>query len=203
MQLKIGITSLGGTHDLWMRYWLAAGNINPDTDVAMVVVPAAQMVANMQTGTLHAFCVGEPWASQLVEKRFGYAAVTTAELWQDHPEKVFALRAAWVDKYPKAAKALLVAIQEAQIWCDTVANQADLVQPSFGPLPSPCARFAASGSGQFGFGQRSPSGYVCLPHQVLEQFCLLSLPQPRCLVFDGEHSLGLPDSADRHQSGRG
>ena len=33
--LKVGMTFPGGTHDLWMRYWLAAGGINPDQDVVL------------------------------------------------------------------------------------------------------------------------------------------------------------------------
>ena len=45
------MTFPGGTHDLWIRYWLAAGGINPDTDVWMFVVPPPQMLANLKTGT--------------------------------------------------------------------------------------------------------------------------------------------------------
>jgi len=42
----------------------------------------------------------------------GYSALTTGEIWQDHPEKAFTMRADWVDKNPKATKALLMAVQE-------------------------------------------------------------------------------------------
>lgn len=66
MRLKVAVTYPGGTHDLWMRYWLAPGGINPDTDVSMFIVPPPQMVANMKAGTMHAFCVGEPWNAQLI-----------------------------------------------------------------------------------------------------------------------------------------
>ena len=45
------MTFRGGTHDLWIRYWLAAGGINPDTDVSTIVIPPPQMVANMKAGT--------------------------------------------------------------------------------------------------------------------------------------------------------
>jgi nitrate/nitrite transport system substrate-binding protein len=126
LQLKFAITHPGGTHDLWLRYWLAAGGINPDTDVSMFVVPPPQMVANMKAGTMHAFCVGEPWNAQLIQERLGYSALVTGELWRDHPEKSFAMRADWVDRYPKATKALLVAIQSAQIWCDRPENKDEM-----------------------------------------------------------------------------
>ena len=62
------MTFRGGTHDLWIRYWLAAGGIDPDKDVSTIVVPPPQMVANMKVGTMDAFCVGEPWNDQLVNQ---------------------------------------------------------------------------------------------------------------------------------------
>jgi nitrate/nitrite transport system substrate-binding protein len=105
-----------------MRYWLSANGINPNTEADLVVVPPAQMVANMQTGTMDTFCVGEPWNQRLVNKKLGYTAAQTGELWDKHPEKAFSMRADWVDANPKAAKALLMAVQEAQIWCDDPAN---------------------------------------------------------------------------------
>ena len=85
--VKVAVTFPGGTHDLWMRYWLAAGGIDPDKDVSTIVVPPPQMVANMKVDTMEAFCVGEPWNAQLVNQKFGYTALTTGELWKDHPEK--------------------------------------------------------------------------------------------------------------------
>ena len=121
-KFKAAVTFPGGTHDLWMRYWLSANGVDPNKDADLVVVPPPQMVANMQTGTMDTFCVGEPWNQRLVNKTLGYTAAQTGELWDKHPEKSFSLRADWVDANPKAAKALLMAVQEAQIWCDDPAN---------------------------------------------------------------------------------
>jgi nitrate/nitrite transport system substrate-binding protein len=120
---KVAMTFRGGTHDLWIRYWLAAGGINPDTDCSVIVIPPAQMVANMKTGTQDAFCVGEPWNGQTVDQKIGYTACLTSEIWMNHPEKAFGMRADWVDQHPNAAKALTAAIQEAQMWCDQTANR--------------------------------------------------------------------------------
>ncbi len=122
----MAMTFRGGTHDLWIRYWLAAAGINPDKDVSTIVIPPAQMVANMKAGTQDAFCVGEPWGGQTVAQKIGYSACTTSELWMDHPEKVLGLRADWVDKNPIAAKALLLAVMEAQQWCDPVENREEM-----------------------------------------------------------------------------
>jgi nitrate/nitrite transport system substrate-binding protein len=85
-KFKAAVTFPGGTHDLWMRYWLAANGIDPNKDADLVVIPPPQMVANMQTGTMDVFCVGEPWNERLVNKQLGYTAATTGELWKAHPE---------------------------------------------------------------------------------------------------------------------
>jgi nitrate/nitrite transport system substrate-binding protein len=124
--LKCAVTFPGGTHDLWMRYWLAANGVDPNSDVSTIVVPPPQMVANMKAGNMQAFCVGEPWNARLVAQESGYTALVTGELWKDHPEKALSLRADWVDKHPKAAKALLMAVQEAQIWCDKPENKEEM-----------------------------------------------------------------------------
>ena len=126
--VKVAVTFPGGTHDLWMRYWLAASGIDPDKDVSTIVVPPPQMVANMKVDTMEAFCVGEPWPAQLVNQGIGYTALTTGELWKDHPEKSLGLRADWVDAHPKAAVALLCAVQEAAQWCDRDENKQEMCE---------------------------------------------------------------------------
>ena len=123
---KVAMTFRGGTHDLWIRYWLAAGGIDPDREVETIVVPPPQMVANMKVGTMDAFCVGEPWNDQLVHQSQGITACVTGEIWKDHPEKSLGMRADWVDANPKAAEALTAAVIEAQLWCDKLENKAEL-----------------------------------------------------------------------------
>ncbi|MCL6432774.1 MAG: ABC transporter substrate-binding protein [Leptolyngbyaceae cyanobacterium HOT.MB2.61] len=125
---KFAVTFPGGTHDLWMRYWLSAGGITPKKDASLIVIPPPQMVANMKEGQMEAFCVGEPWNAQLVNQGIGYTALTTGELWNNHPEKALTMRADWVDKNPKAAKAILMAVMEAQIWCDKMENKAEMAE---------------------------------------------------------------------------
>lgn len=125
-EIKAAMTFPGGTHDLWIRYWLAAGGIDPDKDVSTIVVPPPQMVANMKVGNMDVFCVGEPWNEQLVNQGIGFTACTTGELWKGHPEKAFGMRAEWVEKNPNATKALLMAVMEAQQWCDEMANKEEM-----------------------------------------------------------------------------
>jgi nitrate/nitrite transport system substrate-binding protein len=126
--VKVAMTFPGGTHDLWVRYWLAAGGIDPDKDVQTIVVPPPQMVANMKVGNMDAFCVGEPWNEQLVNQNIGYTACTTGELWFRHPEKVLGMRADWVDANPKATLAIMAAVMEAQIWCEKMENKQEMAE---------------------------------------------------------------------------
>lgn len=125
-ELKAAMTFPGGTHDLWIRYWLAAGGIDPDQDISTIVVPPPQMVANVKVGNMDAFCVGEPWPLQTVNQDIGYNALTTGEMWKDHPEKALGMRADWVDANPNAAKALLMGTLEAAMWCSQAENKEEM-----------------------------------------------------------------------------
>jgi bicarbonate transport system substrate-binding protein len=118
----------GCNQELWIRYWLGAGGINPDTDVKLIVVPPAQTVANMKTGTMDGFSTGDPWPYRIVAEDIGFMAALTAQIWPAHPEEYFALRSDWVDKHPKATKALIKGVMEAQQWCDKPENRAELAK---------------------------------------------------------------------------
>ena len=43
--MSFAMTFPPGTHAMWMRYYLAAGGINPDKDISLITVPPPQMVA--------------------------------------------------------------------------------------------------------------------------------------------------------------
>jgi nitrate/nitrite transport system substrate-binding protein len=128
--MTFAMTFPPGTHAMWMRYFLAAGGINPDKDVALVTIPPPQMVANMKVGKMDGFCVGEPWNARAIADQIGFTAITTQEIWKDHPEKVCAFREDFADKNPKTVKAILKALHEASVWLDDMKNrpeQAEIV----------------------------------------------------------------------------
>lgn len=153
-EIPVAMTFPGGTHDLWMRYWLAAGGIDPTKDVDLIVVPPPQMVANMKVGNMEAFCVGEPWNEQLVNQGIGFTACTTGEIWAKHPEKVLGMRADWVDSNPNAAKAIIMAVMEAQMWCEEAANKDEMAQIVSGRqwYKVPVADIAARIKGEINYG---------------------------------------------------
>ncbi len=121
--LTFAMTFPPGTHAMWARYYLGAGGINPDKDVALITIPPAQMVANMKIGKMDGFCVGEPWNARLIADNIGFTAVTTQDIWQDHVEKVCAFTAEFADKNPKTIKACLKALHEASVWLDDLNNR--------------------------------------------------------------------------------
>lgn len=126
--VSAAMTFPGGTHDMWIRYWMAAAGVDPNKDISTITVPPAQMVANMKVGSMDTFCVCEPWHQQLINQKIGYTAITTSELWMNHPEKAFAMRADYVQANPIATKALLKAVMEAQMWCEDPANRAEVAE---------------------------------------------------------------------------
>ena len=109
--------------DIWLRYWLAAGGVNPNTDVELLTVPAPETLQGMKNGTMEAFSTGDPWPSRITKDNVGYLAATTAQIWKVHPEEYLAVRSDWVDKNPKAAVALLKGLIEAQMWLDKAENK--------------------------------------------------------------------------------
>jgi nitrate/nitrite transport system substrate-binding protein len=113
---------------MWMRYWLAAGGINPDKDVNLITIPPPQMVANMKVDKMDGFCVGEPWNNRAIEDGIGYTVVTTQQMWKDHPEKVCAFTEEFATKNPKTVKAVLKALHLASVDLDKMENRAKFAE---------------------------------------------------------------------------
>src|SRR5690349_23634697 len=121
--MSCAMTFPPGTHAMWMRYYLGAGGINADKDVALITVPPAQMVANMRIGKMDGFCVGEPWNARVIADGIGFTSLNTQDIWKDHPEKVCAFTAEFAEKNPKRIKAVLKALHEASVWLDKLENR--------------------------------------------------------------------------------
>jgi nitrate/nitrite transport system substrate-binding protein len=133
---KMGMVFPVSTHNYELRYWLAAGGINPgyyapnkgdtsgtiDADALLSVTPPPQMPSTMEAGTIYGYCVGEPWNQQAVFKGIGVPVITDYEIWKDNPEKVFGVSKQWADKYPNTHKAVVKALIRAAQWLDANDN---------------------------------------------------------------------------------
>jgi len=121
--LTFAMTFPPGTHAMWTRYWLGSGGIHPDKDVNLITIPPPQMVANMKVDKMDGFCVGEPWNYRAIVDKIGFTAVTTQQMWRDHPEKVCAFTEEFAAKNPKTVKAILKALHLASVHLDKMENR--------------------------------------------------------------------------------
>ena len=131
---NLGMVFPVSTHNYELRYWLAAGGINPGFystedvsgqiagDVLLSVTPPPQMPATMEAGTIDGYAVGEPWNQAAVAKGIGVPVITDYDLWKNNPEKVFGLTADFVEQNPNTTLALTKALIRAAIWLDENDN---------------------------------------------------------------------------------
>jgi nitrate/nitrite transport system substrate-binding protein len=126
--MTFAMTYPPGTHAMWTRYWLGAGGLNPDRDVTLITIPPAQMVANMKVGKMDGYCVGEPWGARAIADGIGFTAITTQQIWKDHPEKVLGFTEEFATRNPKTVKACMRAILEASQWNDKLENRVRMAE---------------------------------------------------------------------------
>jgi len=124
----LGMVHPASMHNLLLRHWLACGNIDPDGDVSLTVIPPAQMVSNLKAGNIDGFCVGEPWNTRAIREDLGFVAATSLDLWSGHPEKVLGVREEWANQYPEIHLALIKALLEACDYCDDRRNRPGIVE---------------------------------------------------------------------------
>ena len=162
--MTFAMTFPPGTHAMWIRYWLAAGGINPGdasgggADISLITIPPPQMVANMQVGKMDGFCVGEPWNAKTIADDIGFTAINTQQIWKDHPEKVCAFREDFAEKNPNTVKAVLKALHEASVWLDKMENRVELANivsaPTYINCPPEAILLRLQGKYDMGDGRR-------------------------------------------------
>jgi len=116
-QHTLGMVHPSSMHNILLRYWLAAGGIDPDRDVVLETIPPAQMVADLKAGTIDGYCVGEPWNLRAAIEDIGFTVATDLEIWQGHPGKVLGVKEEWAIAYPNTHIALVKALMEACRYC--------------------------------------------------------------------------------------
>jgi nitrate/nitrite transport system substrate-binding protein len=119
---NLAMTFPGGTHDLWLRYWLLAGGVPLDS-VGIEAVPPPQMVQNMATNNVQGYCVGEPWGAVAVKQGIGFTHIATQDIWQHHPEKAFLVTRKFKEERPEVVKDCMAAILKASKWLDDFDNR--------------------------------------------------------------------------------
>jgi bicarbonate transport system ATP-binding protein len=114
---NFGMVHPSSMHNLLLRYWLAAGGIDPDNDVNLMTIPPAQMVVDLKAGTIDGYCVGEPWNYRAASEGKGFTIASDLGIWNGHPGKVLGVREDWANAYPNTHIALIKALLEACRYC--------------------------------------------------------------------------------------
>ncbi len=165
---KMGMVFPVSGHNYVLRYWLAAGGLNPGyylpgdaagttgADVQLSVTPPPQMPATLEAGTIEGYSVGEPWNQSAVAKKIGVPVIVDPDIAGLNGDKVFGMTEAFAKANPKTTKALLRAIIRAQMWLDAEGgkNRVEavklLAQPQY--VGADEKVLLASMTGKFTFG---------------------------------------------------
>jgi nitrate/nitrite transport system substrate-binding protein len=131
--IQMGVVFPVSTHNMGLRYWLAAGGINPglyaphkgdttgqiDADILLSVTPPPQMPATMEAGTIQGYSVGEPWNQQAVFRGIGVPVMAVHNKIGD---KVFGMKKEFLEKNPNTSIRVVKAMIRAAKWLDENNN---------------------------------------------------------------------------------
>jgi len=221
-QPTVAMTFPGGTHDLWVRYWLKAMGLDGST-IKIIPIPPPQMVANMETGTCQAYCVGEPWGAVAVQKGIGFTHLTSQDIWSQHPEKALVVSERFATQQPEALQRMIGAILQSSKWLDNLPNRTQAAQvlgtPSY--VNAPAADIESRLLGRYTIGEGLPNksyvddamrfyrdGKVNAPQRAhtiwaLTQFRRLGLPTAEVPVQEIADQLVLRDVYEKAAAAEG
>jgi two-component system, oxyanion-binding sensor len=111
------------THNYHLRFWMAAGGVDPDQDVRLVVLPPPYMVDSLANKHVDGFCVGAPWNSVAVDLGIGHILHFVSEILQRAAEKVLAVRANWAEENPETFRKLVRAHGRAAAFVEESVNR--------------------------------------------------------------------------------
>ena len=123
--VTFGMTFPFSTHNYQLRFWMAAGGVDPDEDVRLVVLPPPYMVDSLASGQVDAFCVGAPWNSVAVDLGVGHILHFVSDILVRAAEKVLAVRQSWSEKNPEILAALIRAASRAAEFIEQPDNRVE------------------------------------------------------------------------------
>jgi len=156
--LRFAMVYPSSSHNYLLRYWLSSAGIDPDRDIRLSVVPPPLMADCLRKGLIDGYCVGEPWNARAVEEGIGRVLISSGEIWNNHPEKVFGVTRAWADAHPNTHQAILTALLQAAQWLDQPGNRPEAVEILAAPgyVDAPASALAAGLLGRFAYGLGEP-----------------------------------------------
>lgn len=124
--LTFGMTFPFSSHNYGLRFWMAAGGVDPDEDVCLVVLPPPYMVESLAVGHVDAFCVGAPWNSVAVDLGIGVILHFGCDILCHATEKLLALREHWANENADLVLRLLRAHQRAAAFVQEPDNREEV-----------------------------------------------------------------------------
>ena len=121
--VTFGMTFPFSTHNYHLRFWMAAGGVDPDEDVRLVVLPPPYMVESLANKHVEGFCVGAPWNSVAVDLGIGFILHFVSDILASAAEKVLAVRNTWAQEHPDTLAALVRAHGRAADYVEDAANR--------------------------------------------------------------------------------
>ena len=160
---RFGVVFPHSSHNYLLRYWLAAGGVDPDRDVRLEVVPPPQMITYLTAGRIDGYCVGAPWSELAEAHGVGRIAVLGHGIWNNALDKVLGVTAAWAARRPATLRALVRALLRAGAWLDQPANRAEaaywMARPEILHVPESVVETALRA-----VGDRIPGGLLFSHH---------------------------------------
>jgi two-component system, oxyanion-binding sensor len=124
--LTFGMTFPFSTHNYHIRFWMAAGGVDPDEDVRLVVLPPPYMVDSLVNGHVDGFCVGAPWNSVAVDLGVGIILHFVCEILTRATEKLLGVRARWAEENPDTVLRLVRAHRKAATFIEDETNHEEV-----------------------------------------------------------------------------
>ncbi|GAB4380760.1 MAG: CmpA/NrtA family ABC transporter substrate-binding protein [Elainellaceae cyanobacterium] len=153
---KIGVPFPYSMHNLLLRYYLATGGIDPDTDVQIFAVPPPDSVAKMTADEIDAMLMPDPFNQRAVYEGVGFIHLLTKDLWDGHPCCAFAASQEWIDANPNTFRAVNKAIVDAAGYANESANRqeiaAALIDRQYLNQPLPVVQAVLTGEFEDGLG---------------------------------------------------
>ena len=121
-RLRFSVVHVYSTHNLLLRYWLAACGIDPYRDIELSVVSPAETAKALADDHIDGFCAGAPWGAVAEDAGVGRTVVTSSGIWQNHPEKCLGVTRSWARANPESLELMVDAVIEAAQFCDRPEN---------------------------------------------------------------------------------
>jgi two-component system, oxyanion-binding sensor len=124
--LTFGMTFPFSSHNYGLRFWMAAGGVDPDEDVRLVVLPPPYMVESLSGQQVDGFCVGAPWNAVAVDLGVGFILHFVCEILARATEKLLTVRSRWAEENPETLTRLVRAHRRAGAFVEDTANRAEV-----------------------------------------------------------------------------